>query len=366
MHYLVTTFLLIWSRFIFKGLFMRFVAQEKDVKKIMIYGAGASGRMTMQVLARDTRTAYKILCFLDDNPRLQHKSVDGIPIYPSDYLLQELSTRKKADELIVSIQNIEPRRKKAIVEYCLTRDMLVRVVPPLEQWMNGEFSAKQIAPVAIEELLQRDPINLTNAEVSRLVRDKVILVTGAAGSIGSELVKQLGSFDLDPCTPVHPPFVHARVNFTIQDDGLSKAWFGRVYMNPPYGKGMELWMERLKNHGNGAPAQAPHGPFRQIQDILSAKRDLPRDYPRWRHGIETKQAAGQHRFPASGFADNAECTARFKRQVNTIQHLRCAIETIEGQAIISDFQQRRHPRLLRGSRISRKPSPSRLKPSTAR
>jgi FlaA1/EpsC-like NDP-sugar epimerase len=194
MHYLVTTFLLIWSRFIFKGLFMRFVAQEKDVKKIMIYGAGASGRMTMQVLARDTRTAYKILCFLDDNPRLQHKSVDGIPIYPSDYLLQELSTRKKADELIVSIQNIEPRRKKAIVEYCLTRDMLVRVVPPLEQWMNGEFSAKQIAPVAIEELLQRDPINLTNAEVSRLVRDKVILVTGAAGSIGSELVKQLGHY----------------------------------------------------------------------------------------------------------------------------------------------------------------------------
>jgi len=194
MHYLVTTFLLICSRFIFKGLFMRFVAKEKDAKKIMIYGAGASGRMTMQVLARDTRTAYKILCYLDDNPRLQHKSVDGIPVYASDYLLQELSTRKKADELIVSIQNIEPRRKKAIVEYCLTRDMMVRVVPPLEQWMNGEFSAKQIAPVAIEELLQRDPINLTNAEVSRLVRDKVILVTGAAGSIGSELVKQLGHY----------------------------------------------------------------------------------------------------------------------------------------------------------------------------
>jgi FlaA1/EpsC-like NDP-sugar epimerase len=60
--------------------------------------------------------------------------------------------------------------------------------------MNGEFSAKQIAPVAIEELLQRDPINLTNAEVSRLVRDKVILVTGAAGSIGSELVNQLGHY----------------------------------------------------------------------------------------------------------------------------------------------------------------------------
>jgi hypothetical protein len=66
-----------------------------------------------------------------------------------------------------------------------------------------------------------------------------------------ELVKQLGIFDLDPCSPINPPFVHANHNFTIVDDGLTKQWFGRVYMNPPYGRGMELWMEKLKYHGNG-------------------------------------------------------------------------------------------------------------------
>ncbi|NHM06658.1 adenine methyltransferase [Flavobacterium sp. CYK-4] len=66
-----------------------------------------------------------------------------------------------------------------------------------------------------------------------------------------ELVKMLGDFDLDPCSPVNAPFYHAKHYFTIQDDGLSKEWFGRVYMNPPYGKGMELWMEKLKLHGNG-------------------------------------------------------------------------------------------------------------------
>ncbi len=66
-----------------------------------------------------------------------------------------------------------------------------------------------------------------------------------------ELVKKLGEFDLDPSTPINPPFVHARNNFTIEDDGLTKEWFGRVYMNPPYGKGMENWIEKLKNHGNG-------------------------------------------------------------------------------------------------------------------
>ncbi|MBG7610886.1 adenine methyltransferase [Polaribacter sp. BAL334] len=66
-----------------------------------------------------------------------------------------------------------------------------------------------------------------------------------------ELVKMLGEFDLDPCTPISPPFVHATSNFNLNDDGLTKEWFGRVYMNPPYGRGMEKWIEKLKIHGNG-------------------------------------------------------------------------------------------------------------------
>lgn len=66
-----------------------------------------------------------------------------------------------------------------------------------------------------------------------------------------ELVSSLGPFDLDPCTPENPPFVHAPVNFSVKQNGLVLPWFGRVYMNPPYGKGMERWMEKLKQHGNG-------------------------------------------------------------------------------------------------------------------
>lgn len=66
-----------------------------------------------------------------------------------------------------------------------------------------------------------------------------------------ELVKKLGQFDLDPCCPVNAPFYHAENNYTMEDDGLTKEWFGRVYLNPPYGKGMELWLEKLKNHNNG-------------------------------------------------------------------------------------------------------------------
>lgn len=66
-----------------------------------------------------------------------------------------------------------------------------------------------------------------------------------------ELVKKLGYFDLDPCCPLDAPFYHAKQNFTVDEDGLSQDWFGRVYLNPPYGKGMELWIEKLKFNGNG-------------------------------------------------------------------------------------------------------------------
>lgn len=66
-----------------------------------------------------------------------------------------------------------------------------------------------------------------------------------------DLVQKLGTFDLDPCTPLNPPFLHATVNYTPKDDGLTKEWIGRVYLNPPYGKGMERWLEKLKHHGNG-------------------------------------------------------------------------------------------------------------------
>ena len=66
-----------------------------------------------------------------------------------------------------------------------------------------------------------------------------------------DLVQKLGEFDLDPCSPINPPFLHAKNNFTANENGLTQKWFGRVYLNPPYGRGMELWLEKLKYHGNG-------------------------------------------------------------------------------------------------------------------
>lgn len=194
-HLILLSFTMIWSRFIFKGLFHQFNNKERPRKRYLIYGAGSSGQMTLGVLLRETRSLNTVVAFLDDDDRMQNKSIEGVPIFSSAALSSDFLENRRIDELIVSIQNIEPRRKKSIVDLCLSKNIQVKVVPPLEQWINGELSLRQIAPVAIEELLQRDPINLNNPEVSRLVREKVVLVTGAAGSIGSELVHQLMHYD---------------------------------------------------------------------------------------------------------------------------------------------------------------------------
>jgi len=194
-HYLLLTFVMILSRFMFKGLFNQFNNKELPRKRYLIYGAGSSGRMTLNVLLRETRSLNTVVAFLDDDDRKHNKSIEGVPILSSSALNSDFLENRNIDELIVSIQNIEPRRKKSIVDLCLRRNIQVKLVPPLEHWINGELSLRQIAPVAIEELLQRDTINLSNPEVSRLVREKVVIVTGAAGSIGSELLHQLMHYD---------------------------------------------------------------------------------------------------------------------------------------------------------------------------
>lgn len=88
-------------------------------------------------------------------------------------------------------------------------------------------------------------VNNMNTAFERAINTKVEWLTPP------DLVKRLGEFDLDPCSPINPPFLHAKTNYTIEDNGLEKKWFGRVYCNPPYGRFMELWLEKLKYHGNG-------------------------------------------------------------------------------------------------------------------
>ncbi|MEI6490099.1 MAG: nucleoside-diphosphate sugar epimerase/dehydratase, partial [Bacteroidota bacterium] len=192
--YMATTFLMISLRVTFKALYLELTNPNKEKRSVIIFGAGESGIITKRTLDRDAGTKYKVLAFIDDNEKKQGKKLENVAIFGIDKL-DNLLRSNDVSNLIISVQNLSPLRKQKIVEICLQYNTKVLNVPPVTNWINGELSFKQIKKVQIEELLERDPIQLDNEDIQHDLTNKVILVTGAAGSIGSEIVRQLVRFN---------------------------------------------------------------------------------------------------------------------------------------------------------------------------
>lgn len=162
------------------------------VKKtnIIIYGAGQSGIITKQVI--DSSANMRVVGFLENDTHKTGKLLSGTMIYGTatsaiDQLLQDLNV----DELVITVKDLPFERKSEVVDACLRNQIKVRTIPPIERWVKGELSLNQIKGVNIEDLLGRESIRLSNEHISRELAGKVICVTGAAGSIGSEIVFQI-------------------------------------------------------------------------------------------------------------------------------------------------------------------------------
>lgn len=167
---------------------------KMDRKNVIIYGAGEAGFATKRVLEHDTTSNVNIVAFVDDDTRKVGKVVDGIRIHHT-LDLQSLSLTQKIDEIIIAAFTLAPSKKNELVDFCLDHDITVLNVPPLDKWINGQFSARQLQTIKIENLLEREPIRINNEEIASQISNKRILVTGAAGSIGSEIVRQLLKFN---------------------------------------------------------------------------------------------------------------------------------------------------------------------------
>ncbi len=191
--YMATTFLMISLRVLFKALYSELATPNKEKRSVIIFGAGEAGIITKRTLERDAGTKYKVLAFIDDDRKKQGKIMEGSKIYGMDKL-DELLQNDSVAHVIISIQDISPVRKQQIVDICLNYSTKVLTVPAPTNWINGELSFKQIKKVRIEELLERDPILLDKADIEKQLHNKTILVTGAAGSIGSEIVRQIIPF----------------------------------------------------------------------------------------------------------------------------------------------------------------------------
>lgn len=164
---------------------------EKD-DNVIIYGAGEAGAITMKTLTQE-RVGQHVVAFIDDDKSKRNSLLEGAKIYKPESL-HELIVKYDVKTVIIAIQNISNERKKDIVDSCLGLDVQVRIIPPTHNWINGELSLKQIKDVKIEDILGRDSIELDKNLISSDLSGKTILVTGAAGSIGSELVRQISLF----------------------------------------------------------------------------------------------------------------------------------------------------------------------------
>lgn len=131
-----------------------------------------------------------MIAFLDDNPKLHNKSVEGVKIYSSDFDYTSLSSNPSNIEMIIAINNFRGIKKQEIIERCLQNNTIVKIMPPVSAWINGEFNPKNMKSVRIEDLLEREPIKLSKKKINSELRNQIILITGAAGSIGSEIARQ--------------------------------------------------------------------------------------------------------------------------------------------------------------------------------
>lgn len=186
---------LIAARYVFKSLYNNFTNRNfKTSKNIMIYGAGDAGILTYNAITNHTKSKVRVLGYIDDDIQKAGKNINGIKVFSKDSLDKNFISRIGLDEIIFSIQNIEPKKLKNLVESFVELDVKVKIVPPVEDWINGELKASQIKQVQIEDLLNRAPISIKNSKISTELTDKIIMVTGGAGSIGSEIVRQICSY----------------------------------------------------------------------------------------------------------------------------------------------------------------------------
>lgn len=194
MEFFITTVILVFYRFAFKMYYLETVNPSKFKKNIIIFGAGTSGITTKRAIDRDNASKYNVLSFFDESPNKIGMKLESLPVI--DYhKLKSYLNKNNVSFLIIAVQKISNAKINEITETVLPFNVKVLKVPPVSRWINGTLSFKQIKKVKIEDLLERDPIQLDLSLLNSELNDQTIMITGAAGSIGSEIVRQMLQFN---------------------------------------------------------------------------------------------------------------------------------------------------------------------------
>ncbi len=191
--FFITGFVLAFSRLLVKNMYIEFNNPKRERDNVLIYGTGELALITKKTFDRDTKTKYRVIGLIDHHIKVTGNKIDGVKVYHLNNLEDVLRT-KKIKSLIIAETNIPGVRKKHIIELCLAQDVEVKIIPAVSSWINGELNINQLKKIRIEDLLERAEIKMNKDGIRKKILNKTVLVTGAAGSIGSEIVRQLTAF----------------------------------------------------------------------------------------------------------------------------------------------------------------------------
>jgi FlaA1/EpsC-like NDP-sugar epimerase len=191
--FFIAAYLMTATRLLIKFIFIEFRNNSKVRSNVVIYGTDELAIATKRALDLDTEVRYRVVAFIDDKKQNHKKNIEGINIYPI-YKLEEVFEKNTINSLIIAKDHVNPIKKNQIVEKSLNYKIKVLTAPKIKSWISGDFTVRQLKQINIEDLLERETISLDSKNILEQLNDKVILVTGAAGSIGSEIVRQISNY----------------------------------------------------------------------------------------------------------------------------------------------------------------------------
>ena len=185
-------------RFSYRFVILEKARRDKNLKSVhnaMIIGAGAAGLVILKELKVSNDANARPLCVIDDNPNKWGRVMDGIPIVGGRDSILESVKKYNIDQILFAIPSATAEEKRDILNICKEAGCELLTLPGIYQMTNGEVSLSKMKPVAVEDLLGRDPIKVNMDEIFRHLKGKSILVTGGGGSIGSELCRQIAGHE---------------------------------------------------------------------------------------------------------------------------------------------------------------------------
>ncbi|HNQ27768.1 MAG TPA: nucleoside-diphosphate sugar epimerase/dehydratase [Aquaticitalea sp.] len=194
-HLLLNILFLIGFKLFVKSLYNNLTQDFKPIKKILIFGAGSSGMITYDAINNDQASQAEIIGFIDDDEQKIGKKINLLKVYGFDKITPAFIEKSQVSEVIISIQKIDPERLLTITGRLFSLGLKVKIVPPVQNWIDGDLSVGQIKDVKIEDLLGREQISIDNCTLIDEYENQVILITGAAGSIGSELARKVSQYN---------------------------------------------------------------------------------------------------------------------------------------------------------------------------